>query len=185
MSRQRLFRIVRQTAAALFAVVLFSLAPLFLQPAHALEKVTLQLKWLHHYQFAGYYAALHKGFYRDAGLEVTILEGNPNMEVERFVAEGRAEFGVGTSALLLHRARGLDLVILAQIFQHSPSTFLTPRKTGIRSIADMAGKRFMYSTQHGDLLALLKKNGIEEKDIVQVPHKGDPRDLVKGRADPE
>jgi len=179
MSKPAIFRTCRQIAAALCAILALSSLP----PANALEKATLQLKWLHHYQFAGYYAALDKGFYRDAGLDVTILEGHPDMEVEKAVAEGQVDFGVGTSALLLHRAKGLDLVVLGQIFQHSPAVFLTPRKTGIRSIAGMAGKRFMYSNQHGDMLALLKKNGIEEKDIIQVPHKGDVRDLISGKAD--
>ena len=152
-------------------------------PSHALEKATVQLKWLHHFQFAGYYAALEKGFYREAGLDVTLVEGGPMVEVEKSVVEGKADFGVGTSALLLHRAHGADLVVLGQIFQHSPAIFLVPRSTGIRSIADMAGRRFMYSNQHGDMLALLKKNGIEEKDITQIPHQGDPRDLIDGKAD--
>jgi PAS domain S-box-containing protein len=152
-------------------------------PARALEKATIQLKWLHHYQFAGYYAALEKGFYRDAGLDVTIVEGGPSTEVENEVMASRADFGVGTSALLLHRAQGKDLVVLGQIFQHSAAIFLTPRKTGIRSIVDMAGRKFMYSNQHGDLLAMLKKNGIDEHGIVQVPHQGDPRDLISGKAE--
>ena len=165
-------------AAASLLCALF-LAP----PAHALEKATIQLKWLHHFQFAGYYAALEKGFYRQAGLDVEIREGGPSTEVEKEVTSGRADFGVGTSALLLNRAHGDDLVVLAQIFQHSSAIFLTPRKTGIRSIADMAGRRFMYSNQHGDMLTLLKKNGIGENDILKVAHRGDPRDLISGKAE--
>ena len=152
-------------------------------PAHALQKASIQLKWLHHFQFAGYYAALEKGFYRDAGLDVTIREGGPEVEVERDVLSGRSDFGVGTSALLLNRAKGEDLVVLAQIFQHSPATFLTLKKSGIRSVREMAGRRVMYSNQHGDLLALLRKNGISEEGIVKVAHQGDPRDLITGKAD--
>src|SRR5436190_2086334 len=55
----------------LLAVPAFLVVP----AAHALDAVTLQLKWRHQFQFAGYYAAVEKGFYRDAGLEVGILEG--------------------------------------------------------------------------------------------------------------
>ncbi|WP_224960888.1 ABC transporter substrate-binding protein [Geomonas subterranea] len=152
-------------------------------PALALEHATVQLKWLHHFQFAGYYAALDKGFYREAGLDVTIREGGPEVEVENAVTSGRADFGVGTSALLMHRAHGDDLVVLGQIFQHSPAILLTPRKTGIHKVSDMKGRRFMYSNQHGDMLTLLKNNGIEEKDIVKVEHRGDARDLIAGKAD--
>ena len=167
-------------AAALF---LLSLLLLEAAPALALEKATLQLKWLHHFQFAGYYAAQEKGFYRDAGLDVTIREGGPDTEVEKEVTTGRADFGVGTSALLLNRARGEDLVVLGQIFQHSPAILLTPRRTGIRSVAQMKGRRFMYSNQHGDMLTLLRKNGIGENDIGKVEHRGDARDLLSGKAD--
>jgi PAS domain S-box-containing protein len=174
-----LFRLFRQMLAVL--CVLPALTSV--QPAQALEKATVQLKWLHHFQFAGYYAALEKGFYKEAGLDVSILEGSPATEVENEVTSGRADFGVGTSALLLKRAQGDDLVVLGQVFQHSPAVFLTPRKTGIRSIADLSGRRVMYSNQHGDILALLKKNGIGESNITTVPHKGDPRDLVSGKAD--
>jgi PAS domain S-box-containing protein len=152
-------------------------------PTHALEKATLQLKWLHHFQFAGYYTALEKGFYKEAGLDVTIREGDPNTFTEHEVVAGRADFGVGTSSLLLHRAHGDDLVVLAQIFQHSPECLLTTRKSGIRSIADMAGRRFMYTTQGGATLALLKKYGISEDKIIKVPHQGDPRDLLTDKAD--
>jgi PAS domain S-box-containing protein len=151
--------------------------------ARALEKAVLQLKWLHHCQFAGYYVAKEKGFYREAGLEVTIREGGPAAEVENDVAAGRADFGVGTSALLLNLAQGQEFVVLGQIFQHSPAIFLTPAKTGIRSIEEMAGRRFMYSNQHGDMRALLKRHGVDEGQIAMIPHRGDPRDLIKGKAD--
>jgi len=167
----------------MFAVLCFLLTVSSVQPAQALEKATIQLKWLHHFQFAGYYAALEKGFYKEVGLDVAIVEGAPTTEVEKEVTSGRADFGVGTSALLLHRAHGDDLVVLAQIFQHSPAIFLTPRKTGIRSLADLAGRRFMYSNQDGDMLTLLRKGGIDEKRIIKVAHRGDPRDLIDGKAD--
>jgi len=169
----------RSLSAILCCMMLFYCA----QPAGALEKATVQLKWLHHFQFAGYYAALEKGFYKQAGLDVTILEGGPTTEVEQQVVDGKADFGVGTSALLLHRAHGSDLVVLGQIFQHSPAVFLTPRKTGIRSVKDMAGRRIMYSNQHGDMLALLRKSGIDDSKITSVPHYGDARDLISGKAD--
>ena len=152
-------------------------------PAYALEKATVQLKWKHHFQFAGYYAALEKGFYRDAGLDVTILEGGPSTDVEGEVASGKVDFGIGTSALLLKRAEGQDFVVLGQVFQHSPAVLLTLRASGIRTVRDMAGRRFMVSENQGDLLALLKRNGIEENRITKVPHQGDPRDLIRGKAD--
>lgn len=177
----RAFKLAISSTTLLAGVIISSI--INVQSANALEKVTVQLKWFHHFQFAGYYAALERGFYRDAGLDVTIVEGGPDVEVEEIVNSGKADFGVGTSAILLNRAKGQDLVVLAQIFQHSPAVFLTPRKSGIRSVADMKGRRFMYSNQHGDMLALLKENGMIEQDITNVPHQGDPHDLINGKAD--
>ena len=180
MHSSTVFVLLRQLTTAVLFLVLLLLEP---RQALALEKATLQLKWLHHFQFAGYYMALEKGFYRDAGLDVTIREGGPAAEVENDVVSGRADFGVGTSALLLNLAQGQDVVVLGQIFQHSPAIFLTPRETGIRSIMDMRGRRFMYSNQHGDMRALLKRHGLDEDRIVKVPHHGDPHDLINGKAD--
>src|SRR5262249_2726672 len=69
------------------------------QGAAAQEQVTLQLKWKHQFQFAGYYAALEKGFYRDAGFSVVLVEANENTDPVDEVLSGRAQFGVGASEL--------------------------------------------------------------------------------------
>ncbi len=112
------FPCIRRLAAVFWSSAILMLAA---PNAHALEKATLQLKWLHHFQFAGYYMAQEKGFYRATGLDVTIKEGGPTAEVEKDVASGRADFGVGTSALLLDLAKGQEFVVLGQVFQHSPA----------------------------------------------------------------
>ena len=69
-------------------------------PSVALEQVSLQLKWKHQFQFAGYYAALEQGYYRDAGLDVTIREDGPDVDAAEAVASGRADFGVCSSSVL-------------------------------------------------------------------------------------
>jgi ABC-type nitrate/sulfonate/bicarbonate transport system substrate-binding protein len=90
-------------------------------PAAALDQVSLQLKWKHQFQFAGYYAALEQGFYRHAGLDVSIREGGPDIDVAETVAGGKADFGVCSSSVLREWAKGRRLVVLAAIFQHSPA----------------------------------------------------------------
>lgn len=76
------------------------------------ERVTLQLKWLHQFQFAGYYAALAKGFYRDEGLDVTIREGGADRPVIATVLKGDAHYGIGDSDLLINRINGQPIVAL-------------------------------------------------------------------------
>jgi ABC-type nitrate/sulfonate/bicarbonate transport system substrate-binding protein len=89
------------------------------------ERVTLQLKWLHQFQFAGYYAAQAKGFYRDEGLEVTIREGGPDKPPVATVLSGEAQYSIGDSDLITTRINGQPIVALAAIFQHSPYVIMS------------------------------------------------------------
>ena len=119
--------------AAALALVLCT-SPL----AFALEKVHLQLKHTHQFQFAGYYAALEKGFYRDAGLDVRISEGADGGEPERRVIDGTADYGVGSSSVLLARMAGKPLVVLGVVFQHSPYVLLVRQRGTASSIQAVA-----------------------------------------------
>jgi diguanylate cyclase (GGDEF)-like protein/PAS domain S-box-containing protein len=149
--------------------------------AFALDKITLQLKWTHAFQFAGYYAAKEQGYYRDAGLEVNIEEASPDINPVNRVLEGRAQYGVGTSSLLLERAAGKPVVALAVVFQQSPyEIYAAPE---IRSLHDLIGKRIMLEPQSGELLAYLKKEGIPLDRIQQIPHSFDAKGLMKGEAE--
>ena len=171
--------------AGLCAILLLFQAPL----ARAQERVTLQLKHSHQFQFAGYYAALEKGYYRDAGLDVQLLEGSDGNEPERAVLDGRAQYGVGSSSLLLARMSGKPVVVLAVVFQHSPYA-LAMRQTGpAPDIRSIAGKRVMIGsltdelTQADEVMAYLRKEGISTSQLVRVEHSFNPDDLVKGKVD--
>jgi ABC-type nitrate/sulfonate/bicarbonate transport system substrate-binding protein/signal transduction histidine kinase len=91
--------------------------------AGAADKLVLQLHRGSQFEFAGYYAALWQGFYREAGLEVEIKSGAPPgappIDPVREIVEGRAQFGTGTAQLLVRAAQGQSLLLLAPIFQHS------------------------------------------------------------------
>ena len=92
--------------------------------SEAAETLRLQLKWTHAFQFAGFYAADAKGYYREAGLDVQLIEAAPDTDVVGRVTAGEAEFGIGTSNLLLDRHAGRPVMALAAIFQHSPQVIL-------------------------------------------------------------
>jgi PAS domain S-box-containing protein len=149
-----------------------------------LTPVTLQLKWRHQFQFAGYYAALEQGYYRDAGLAVRIVEGAPGLDpVDRVVA-GAVDFGVYNSSLLLRRHEGQPVTALAAIVQHSPLAILARKDRGIERLADLKGRRVMiYSPDAGELYAYLLKSGVRKEDLVLEPHTMSPLDLVSGRVD--
>ncbi|MCP4701987.1 MAG: transporter substrate-binding domain-containing protein [Gammaproteobacteria bacterium] len=153
----------------------------------ALEKVTLQLKWLHQFQFAGYYAAKARGFYRKEGLEVTIRERIPAINNIRQVIEGEAEYGIADSMLLLYRMRGEPVVLLAPIFQHSPLIYITLRDSGIESPYQIKGKRVMVYPNDTDglpLIAMLNELGISRDSFTAITKAmGRPDALEKGVVD--
>ena len=151
--------------------------------AHALDTVTLQLKWSHAFQFAGYYAAKEKGYYRDAGLDVDIQEASPGDDPLKIVLGGKAQYGVGNSSLLLVRNAGQPVVVLATIFQHSPVVFLARQQGPVQAIHDLAGKRLMIEPQSDELFAYLKHEGIPLASISQIEHSFKPQDLIDGKVD--
>ena len=151
--------------------------------SQALDRVTLQLKWLHQFQFAGYYAALEKGFYREVGLDVQIREGGPNVDAIEDVVTGRADFGVGTSGALIARAQGKEVVVLAAVFQHSPAILLVPRRAAVSSIFALQDRPLMDTPGSEDIAAMLKLAGVDYAKMPRVKHNGDPLDLVSGKAD--
>src|SRR5450631_980920 len=160
-----------------------SLVLLALHPAAALDQVSLQLKWKHQFQFAGYYAALEQGFYRDAGLDVTIREGGPGIDVAETVASGKADFGVCNAGILREWTMGRRLVVLAAIFQHSPAIILVPRRADISNVSELRGRSLMDSPGSDELAAMLKHEGVDYSALPRIAHRGDPRDLLAGKAD--
>lgn len=149
------------------------------------EKVSIQLKWRHQFQFAGYYAALHKGFYAEEGLDVTILEGGPDRPSIQTVLDQKADFGVSDSDVMLHRLQGARLVVCATIFQHSPYVILSRRDRNIRYLSDLVGAKMMLADDQGETQfnAMLIREGIDPSELQVLEHSWDINDLIEGRTD--
>lgn len=159
------------------------IALLAASPARALDRVSLQLKWKHQFQFAGYYAAIEKGFYRDAGLEVDLREGNAAIDAGTKVATGASDFGVCTTSILTDPAKRANDVVLAVIFQHSAAVILVPHRAGIHALSELKGHRLMDVPGSDDIAAMLKHEGVDYAGLPRVSNAGDPRDLLSGKAD--
>ena len=155
-----------------------ALAPL----ARAAEKVTIQLKWQHQFQFAGFYAAQDQGYYRDVGLDVTLLEAQPTSDPVRIVTGGRAQYGVGNTNLLLERAKGEPVVVLATIFQHSAAALLV-REGADGKPRPWPGSRLMIAPQNEELIVFLKKQGVNLDAVQLLPHSSSFQELIEGRVD--
>ena len=109
--------------------------------AFAQDKLTLQLKWVTQAQFAGYYVAKDKGFYKDAGLDVTIKAGGPDINPSQVIAGGGADVIVDwMPSALATREKGVPIVNIAQIFQRSGMMLTCRNDSGVKSPADFKGK---------------------------------------------
>jgi NitT/TauT family transport system substrate-binding protein len=107
-----------------------------------LTKLTFQLKWVTQAQFAGYYAAAAKGYYKKAGLDVNIRVGGPDIIPEQVVAGGQAQLGLDwLPSLMSARDQGTKLVNIAQVFTRSGMTEITWKSSGINTIGKMKGKK--------------------------------------------
>jgi NitT/TauT family transport system substrate-binding protein len=106
--------------------------------AHAADKVTLQLKWVTQAQFAGYYVAKDKGYYKDENLDVTIKPGGPDIAPEQVIAGGGADVVVDwMPAALAAREKGAAMVNIAQPFKRSGLELTCRADTGIKTPADL------------------------------------------------
>ncbi|MCT8268361.1 ABC transporter substrate-binding protein [Afifella sp. JA880] len=110
-------------------------------PAAADDNVVLQLKWVTQAQFGGYYVAQDKGFYEEAGLDVEIKPGGPDIAPEQVIAGGGADVIVDwMPAALAARERGVPLVNIAQPFAKSGMELTCLKETGITKPEDFKGK---------------------------------------------
>jgi NitT/TauT family transport system substrate-binding protein len=156
-------------------------------PATAPDKVTLQSKWAAQAQFAGYYAALDQGYYKDENLDVTILEGGPNIAPEQVVASGGAQFGIDwMGSLLSSRDQGINLVNIAQPFQRGAILELSWKDSNINGVPDLKGKTvgvWGFGNEF-DLMAALAKNNInKDKDLTIFQQPFDMNDLLNRKID--
>ena len=109
--------------------------------AHAADKFTVQLKWLPQAQFAGYYVAQAKGFYKDAGLDVTIKPGGPDIAPPQVLAASGADLAVDwMPSALAAREAGAPLVNVAQIFNRSGMMLTCKKASGVSTPKDFKGK---------------------------------------------
>lgn len=134
------------------------------------DKVSLQLKWFHQFQFAGYYAAKEKGFYDEVGLDVEIKQRDLKFNNIDQVINNESQYGVADSVLLLYKMKNEPVVIVAPIFQHSPNVLISLKSSKINSPYDLEGKNISIYANDIDsftIFAMLKKFGVKPNILTQ------------------
>ena len=158
--------------------------------ASAQDKLTLQLKWVTQAQFAGYYVAKDKGFYKDAGLDVTVKAGGPDINPSQVIAGGGADVIVDwMPSALATREKGVPLVNIAQVFKRSGMMLTCRKDSGIKTPKDFKGRTlgvWFYGNEY-PFLSWMDKLGYKttgDTDSVKVLKQGfnvDP--LLQKQAD--
>jgi NitT/TauT family transport system substrate-binding protein len=152
-----------------------------------LTKVTIQLKWVTQSQFAGYYAAKARGYYKAAGLDVNLKVGGPTIVNEQTVLSKQAEFGVNWfPSLLANRDQDNDLVNIAQVYTRSGTTEVTWKKDGISNFRQMRGKKFgvwIFGNEFEQRAALVKYGMDPDKDVALVQQQFDMVAFLKHEID--
>jgi len=134
--------------------------------------VTFQLNWMAGGANAGFAAAVAEGYYHDAGLDVTLVQGNGSGNTAQLVANGRAQLAyadaVAVSQLI---AKGAPMKIVSTVYQSNPNAVMSIKKTGIKAVGDLKGKKVgvpSASSQTTMLPLLLKSNNLKESDITMI-----------------
>ena len=157
--------------------------------AAAQTAVTFQLNWMAGGPNAGFAAAVAEGYYKEAGLDVTLVQGNGSGNTAQLVANGRAQIAyadaVAVSQLV---AKGAPMKIVATIYQSNPNAVMSLKKTGIKSVKDLAGKKVGVpsgSSQTTMLPLLLKSNNLKESDVnmIDMPVASMVPALLQGQVD--
>ena len=135
--------------------------------------VTVQLSFTHQAEFAGFYAAEHQGYYAEEGLQVSFLEGGPEVDFITPVVNGTAQFGVAQPAdLILARAAGKPVRTIAVIYRRSPIVFFSLSDSGITRPQDFVGKQIRSTTTiDRTLRAMMSRLEIEpdQYEVVYLP----------------
>ena len=133
-----------------------------------LEKVSVQLKWKYQFQFAGFIAAKEKGFYKDLGLDVELLEYTNKTNTLKDMMKGKTQFGVSDSALILEALKGIPVVGMMAIYQESPYVLMSLKSSNIKTIKDLDGKRIAIydDINSAAIKSMLKINNIH---FIQKP----------------
>ncbi|MEA3466420.1 MAG: ABC transporter substrate-binding protein, partial [Thermodesulfobacteriota bacterium] len=174
---------------AIFAFVAMYLALLLGLPLSAqaqplaIEQVSLQLDWKYQFEYAGFIVAKEKGFYADAGLNVTLLEYQPKIDIVADVLAQKTTYGIHNSSLVIHDGKIQPMVLLATYFQRSPLVFVTQKE--IKEPIDLVGKTIMLTkneAKHSSLALLLNKFGIDH-DTNIIEHTFNIQDFIDGNVD--
>lgn len=149
-----------------------------------LEKIKLQLQWKHQFEFAGFYAAKEKGFYKEVGLDVEFIESDLKKNIVDEVLNKNVHYGLEYSSFIVDYLKGKPLVFISNFFKQSPFVLVTQKN--IFSPADLKGKKVMGLLENNHkqtILTMLGKFNITPNDIINIPQKEETKNFIDKKID--
>lgn len=172
---------------ALISLTLLSACTKKESPQKPADKVSIRLKWIHQGQFAGFYIAQEKGFFKENNIDVTIRAGGQDLNAIKLVASGSDTFGVwGADQLLIAREKEIPVSALAVIYPKSPVCWTSLKKSNIKEPKDFIGRKigFQYGTNHEtEYIAMLNNLKIDRKLIKEIPVQFNFQQLLEGQVE--
>lgn len=185
-TRRNLIRTMGGTAGILaFGPILAACGDSGSSDANEIRNLQVQLAWLPNGQSAGEFVALDKGYYSDAGVEVDLMPGGPEVNVLSLIGSGAIPVGVSYQAnTILARAQGVPVKAFAATLQRAPLTYFSFRRNGVTTIADFAGKTIGIQPD-GDpfLRAFLESSGLSIDDVTLERAGASVASLIEGKVD--
>ncbi len=149
--------------------------------------ISLALSWKNQFQFAGYLVAKEKGFYKDVGLNVNIVEYDLQRDITKEIVTSKHDFGVGHSSLILDKLnRHPNILMLSAMSQSSPLILLAKKRDDIKTIEDIKDKKIMMSNNQAyiaSINAMLSSINLQQNSFDIIPTSFNPIDLINGNAD--
>lgn len=150
-------------------------------PEVYLTPITVQLNWSHQFQFAGFYAAIQQGYYRDAGLEVQLAPWRPGVDMIDEVVSKRADFGVGYSSIIVDYAKGAPIKLVMASFQFSPMVLLSHEP--VTELSQMSGKSVMHVNNLQIKTLIAKASEVIDEPMTEVVASGNLQDFIDRKVD--
>ena len=173
--------ILLKTVCAVFVVVTLCTLSVI-----ALDEVTVQLKWIHQAQFAGFYLAEAEGFYEEEGISVTFLRGGIGIDIVDALLSGAAQFSViGADSILVSVGEGTPITAVSTIYRINPFILVTFADSGIVTPYDFVGKTVTATSGYDNVQyeAMLHNLGIDPSLIHAVPYEYDNGPFIRGEVD--
>ncbi|ABO51706.1 membrane lipoprotein lipid attachment site [Desulforamulus reducens MI-1] len=142
------------------------------KPKKELKKVTVMLDWFPNTNHTGLYVAKDKGFFKEMGLAVEIIQPGEGTTADQLVASGKADFGISyQESVTQARSTGIPLVSVAAIIQHNTSAFASLKEANINSPKDFAGKRYGgwgSPVEEAVIKAVMEKAGASPEKVQNI-----------------